>query len=98
MEREFIEEAGIIIPKENWIYYGTITDGLEWEVYCYYHFVHSIVDVKSMTDEKISKFRIKDEYVEGKIDEKITVDCPLDLLLPNINELVDGVWLKEFWD
>ncbi len=51
MQREFIEEAGLIIPQNDWYCYATISDDKTYEVHCYC--AYSDATATTMTDEHV---------------------------------------------
>ena len=79
MEREFLEETGLLIPKDQWERFVKIGDNNHHGsmVHFYRAFVDTINEVKSATDERVMVLTI-----EG------LQHCDMEDVIPNLSWLI----------
>jgi 8-oxo-dGTP diphosphatase len=52
MQREFMEETGVVIKKDNWNKLGVFKSP-NWIVHVFYQFTDKVVDIKTTTEEEV---------------------------------------------
>lgn len=52
MSREFLEECGLRVPPEKWVYLGMLR-GPEWSVACFAAIVPALEGARTMEDEEV---------------------------------------------
>lgn len=84
MRREFLEEAGLDIPEENWEMFA-VMEGEQWFANCF-RAVGPVDDVQSMEEEVVGVYYV-DEIREGNYDSD---------LLDNLHWLIPMAVIKDF--